>query len=285
MNKTTSRTRRPPAAVPGFTLIELLVVIAIIAILAAMLLPALSKSKAKAAGISCMNNTRQLSVAWRMYADDYLDFVTTDSDGAPYPKNKNWCAGGLDFNGGNPSNWDVNQDLVKSPIWPYLGKNAALFKCPADMSRVNVAGAIRPRVRSVSISQAIGSSGWLDYPNSNANAWRSYGKLSEIVKPSKTILFVDEHPDSINDAAFAIACRNNQPSDSRALARIIDFPASYHNGACGFSFTDGHSEIHRWRGATIKAPISYTATMPLNVPAGDSWMDAHWMADNATVPN
>jgi prepilin-type N-terminal cleavage/methylation domain-containing protein/prepilin-type processing-associated H-X9-DG protein len=284
MNTTNNPNSRGQVPLAGFTLIELLVVIAIIAILGAMLLPALSKAKSKTQGISCMNNTRQLTLAWRMYADDYGDFVLTDGDGAPYPQNKNWCSGVLDFNGGNASNWDIKEDIVRSPMWPYMGKNATLFKCPADQSSVVVNGLRKPRVRSMSMSQAIGSSGWLDYPNNNTAAWRTYGKLSEIVKPVNTILLVDEHPDSINDAAFAIVCRNNQPSDPPGSARIIDFPASYHNGACGFSFTDGHSEIHRWIGSTIKAPVRYNNALQLNVPAGDSWMDAHWMADNATVP-
>lgn len=81
---------------------------------------------------------------------------------------------------------------------------------------------------------------------------------------------VDEHPDSLNDAAFAICCRNNQPGDPPNSARIIDFPASYHNGGCGFSFTDGHSERHKRIGSKIKAPVRYNDSLPLNVPAGDS---------------
>ena len=120
-------------AVGGFTLIELLVVIAIIAILAALLLPALGRAKLKAQGVQCMNNHRQLAFAWRMYTEDNRDVL-------PYASSKpvatfnasSWCNGRMDFNPGNPSNWDPNVDIMKSPIWPYCGKSLAIWKCPAD---------------------------------------------------------------------------------------------------------------------------------------------------------
>src|SRR5437667_11301402 len=114
----------------GFTLIELLIVIAIIAILAAMLLPVLGKAKQKAQGIQCMNNHRQLLLAWRMYVDDSNDVL-------PFSQiDKAWVTGFLDFSGDNRSNWDPEMDLVKSPLWPYCGKAVGIFKCPADQSVV-----------------------------------------------------------------------------------------------------------------------------------------------------
>ena len=100
----------------------------------------------------------------------------------------------------------------------------------------------------------------------------------------KTFVFVDEHPDGINDAAFAVACTGNQPEDPPGASQIIDMPANFHNGACGFSFSDGHSEIHKWRGRLRTAPITYTVQSGfLNQPAGDSWPDGHWMAEMSTV--
>jgi prepilin-type N-terminal cleavage/methylation domain-containing protein/prepilin-type processing-associated H-X9-DG protein len=257
----------------GFTLIELLVVIAIIAILAAMLLPALAKAKTKAQGIMCLDNTKQLTLAWRLYSDDNSDKLLGCQDGMPNGR-PNWMSGGLDFSS-NPVNWDINQDVTVSPMWVYTGKSAAIFKCPADQAMVQVGQKKLPRVRSNSMSQVFGFGSWLTAAN-----WWTYDKASTIILPVKTFLLVDEHPDSINDAAFATQSDN---ADKPAGAQIIDFPASYHNGACGFSFCDGHSEIHKWIGSKIKAPVRYNDYLQLNVPAGDSWQDVWWMAQNATV--
>src|SRR5437879_5432006 len=134
--------QKVPSKARAFTLIELLVVIAIIAILAAMLLPVLAKAKLKAQGIQCMNNHRQLALAWRHYTEDNHDlllFASGDIPGyEPDPRagagTLVWMSGGLDFVPSNPSNWDVSWDIYKSPLWPYCGKAAGIFKCPADTS-------------------------------------------------------------------------------------------------------------------------------------------------------
>ena len=125
------------------------------------------------------------------------------------------------------------------------------------------------------MSQTFGNGSWL-----NNARWRTYDKLSIIPTPAKTWVFVDEHPDSINDAAFAVQCDG---ADKAATAMIIDFPASYHNGACGFAFSDGHAEIHKWRGSNIQKPAKYNGILALAVPAGNSWMDSAWMAENSSV--
>ncbi len=126
------------------------------------------------------------------------------------------------------------------------------------------------------MSQVFDDGGWL-----TPDKWRVYGKSSDIVLPTKTWVLVDEHPDSINDAAFAVMCNG---ANNPGAAQIIDMPASFHNGACGFSFADGHSEIHKWLGSKIKGARVKNVIMPLPVGgAGDSWRDVTWMAENTTV--
>lgn len=285
MNTNSLQGHKAPGRPQGFTLIELLVVIAIIAILASMLLPSLSKAKARAAAIQCMNNNKQLLIAWRTYTDDANDVLLACQDGLPN-KRANWFPGGLDYSA-NRANWDRSVDLEKSPMWPYTGKQEKIFRCPSDLSTVLADGQRRPRVRSNSMSQVFGFGEWLDSDGGGTNpgqkTWRTYSKLSQIINPPKTFVFVEEHPDSINDAAFA---NNMKLAYNQTSARIIDFPASYHNGACAFAFSDGHAEIKKWVGKKIQAPVRYNnGSLPLNVAAGDSWRDVAWMAENTTVKN
>jgi prepilin-type N-terminal cleavage/methylation domain-containing protein/prepilin-type processing-associated H-X9-DG protein len=242
----------------GFTLTELLVVISVIALLAALLAPAMATSRADSAAVKCMSNHRQLVTAWLMYAS---------LNGNRLPPNQNgggvqdlvptWCEGWLEWD----ANWQQNtnwHNLVDSQapngtpasLGPYLGGSAQVFKCPEDVFDCLEEKQMVPRDRSISMNAFVeggafsttGKSTW--YPT-----WRAYNTVSDLTHPSPANLMVtlDEHPDSINDAWFI--------TDVEDTTTWEDIPGSYHNGAASLSFADGHCELHHWQGMTLRQPV------------------------------
>jgi prepilin-type N-terminal cleavage/methylation domain-containing protein/prepilin-type processing-associated H-X9-DG protein len=234
--KTSSGTQASLVQLRGFTLIELLVVIAIIAILASMLLPALAKAKTKAQGVFCMNNTKQVMLAYLMYADDNRDRVINAAD---------WVGGSWLTWGTDPDNTNLVKllDDTAAPLAKYFSKSRNLYKCPADrfVSPPQRAKKWTERVRSISMNAF---SGWPtpDDPSS-FNKYKPYQKTSDPNSPTGIFVVLDEHPDSINDGWFIPVGAN-----WGGAYAWCDFPSTLHNGACGFAFLDGHSEIKKWHG-------------------------------------
>lgn len=278
-----------PAPRPNaFSLVELLVVVAIIALLASLLLPTLSRSRAKAQAVECMNHQRQLQLAWALYAEDHRSFLVPNWGNAGAGRDDacpSWVAGWMDYTS-SPDNTNTTYLLRPGvgdrPAGALLGpytREAKLYRCPADRSHVEIGGVRHPRVRSVSMNMYTGAN-WLG-PLAQAGldaGYFIYRKLSDFVvlPPSSAWVLLDEHEDSINGGGFVVDVIRRG-----AAAQIWDVPAGYHAGAGGFSFADGHAEIRKWRDARTLRRVT-RETVSSRTPAADS-VDVAWLQDRTTA--
>jgi len=287
----------------AFTLIELLVVISIIAILAALLLPVLSKAKQRAQGILCLNAGKQMMVAMTLYINENNDFFPPNPDGGTMMPGHNWCSGDASIGGPYEFNPDILKDASRNLLISYLSGDYTLFHCPGDTRRgkyqgsdPTLTGQIVPATRTFSMNNAIGTicpgfeatgpgsgathSGaptltvngpWLDnnYTHHRNSPWATYGKFTSINTPGPSMLWVllDEDVTHINDAAFCFGMEHPQ---------WFDVPGTYHNMGCGFAFADGHSEAHKWKMSGRKQGWGFQI-----VDSGDKqdWM---WMRERTS---
>ena len=279
------------SATAAFTLIELLVVVAIIGILAALLLPALARAKAKGSAVYCLNNTHQLHLAWELYADDHNERLVYNLGGSSGARrlaastNANWV--------NNILTWDLSPDntntatITEASLGSYANRAVNIYRCPSDrvLSPAQQGVGWQARIRSYSMNAMVGDAGDVSSTGSNQNNpnYVQFFKLPAIPRPANIFIFLDEHPDSIDDGYFL----DQAPSSyyGGGLDREwIDLPASYHSRGASFSFADGHSELHHWQDPSTTPPSLPDAAQPLpkDVPANEG-RDFDWVLYRMSV--
>ncbi len=278
----------------GFTLIELLVVIAIISILAALLLPVLARAKARAQGIVCLNNTRQLGLASQIYASEHNDGLPYNLGmaGSSFRTPLNWV--------NNVMTWDLSPDntnlatLTDSGLGPFVSGNTRVYRCPSDdvLSAAQRAAGWQARIRSYSMNALVGNAGDISINGFNTNApdYTQFFELTEIPQPSEIFVFLDEHPDSIDDGYFV----ERVPSETYSYStwpgsppgssqQWLDLPATYHDRATAMSYADGHSALHRWtEPGTYRPPFPDAAGLPILIPPAQT-ADFNWVLDHMSI--
>jgi prepilin-type processing-associated H-X9-DG protein len=288
----------------AFTRTDLLVIVITFIILTATFLPVLARTRVKPQGTQCLYNLQQITLAWQMYADDSNNKLAPnhgafppnpDYSGAPIWVSGNMAGGtvGAPYTGiSDPTNLALLVDPKFSTLGPYV-KNPSLYRCPADQSTWYG----QPRVRSYSMNAGIGCAlngthqdpghselgHWLSGAgNTSPYPWQTYIRTIDItgtLAPSDLFILLDEHPNSINDASFAMAVPKN-PADTR----WVDLPTKYHANGCDFSFADGHAEFHKWQNPGAIPPIVWEASNggisgSSAIPGNQ---DVNWLAHRTT---
>jgi hypothetical protein len=266
----------------AFTRTELLSVLAALVLVGLLAQPALSESRSAARAAVCLSNQQRLQRAWAAHAVDNQEWLVAAETLTQLVLQRTvWMSGILDF---ETLDGVRLRHITNGPLFAYGDSDLRIYRCPADRSTQERLPGRRPtpRPRSISMSQAFGSGGWLSLEfNPAQTRWRTYSRSSDIVNPGATWLFADEHPDSINDGGMANACTGAESLAERG--RIIDMPSSLHEGAGIFAFADGSADLHRWKGKTIRPPVTYSSALALNIPARDSQVDIVWLAARTTV--
>ena len=265
----------------AFTLIELLVVIAIISLLAAMLLPAIARARGKGQAIACMNNERQLGLACLLYVDDAegrLPYNYGEEQIKRLVDRKifvNWTSSVLSYEL-DPDNTNTVL-LTEGGVGPYLNRSWRSYRCPSDrvVSDIQAAVGWDTRVRSFSMNAMVGDAGQFSRSGFNINnpGYLQFFKLAQVLQPAQIFVFIEEHPDSINDGYFL----NNVD-----ILKWHDLPACYHDGSANLSFADGHAERHKWLFPSTKRSPQATAMLPFPIPESQRG-DFDWLMQRTTV--